>query len=258
MATPEELHDFYAVVPAGGAGTRLWPLSRQGRPKFLLDLLGHGESLLSTTWQRLLPLSGPHRVLVVTGHDHAPAVATDLPQLAPQNLLVEPSPRDSMAAIGLAAAVLHERHGEVLIGSFAADHHVRRPDAFAAAIRQAAVAARAGYLVTVGIEADRPATGFGYIRTGDSLHLDDAPEVRLARGFTEKPDAETAQEYLRSGEYRWNAGMFVATTSLLLDRLAQLLPALHDGLRTIARQWDGPGRAATVARVWPEIGRAHV
>ena len=258
MGVPEELGDFFAVVPAGGAGTRLWPLSRQGRPKFLLDLAGEGSSLLAMTWQRLVPLTSPERITVVTGQAHAEAVRAELPQLQAANLLVEPTPRDSMAAIGLAAAVLHERHGNVLLGSFAADHLIRRPNAFHTAIRHACLAARQGYLVTIGIEAHRPATGFGYIRTGAPLQLAQAPQVHLASEFTEKPDAETAAAYLASGQYRWNAGMFVATTKFLLDRLAELLPALHDGLRDIARAWDGAHRNAVVERVWPGLHRIAI
>lgn len=258
MSPAAALEDFYAVVPAGGAGTRLWPLSRAARPKFLLDLTDEGRTLVQGTWQRLEPLAGAERILLVTGGEHAAAVTEQLPGLAAHNLLVEPSGRESMAAIGLAAAVLHERHGDVVLGSFAADHVVREQAAFHEAVSQATVAARAGYLVTIGIEADRPATAYGYVRAGAALGLPDAPAVRVAAGFTEKPDAVTAGAYLATGEYRWNAGMFVATTRVLLDHLAELLPRLHDGLRTIAAAWDTAARDEVVAAVWHGLQRIAI
>src|SRR3954447_27047562 len=146
---------FHAVVPAGGAGTRLWPLSRAGHPKFLLDLTGSGRTLLQATVDRLSPLT--EGLLVVTGVRHADAVVAQLPELAAGQVLAEPSPRDSMAAIGLAAAVLLERHGEdVVLGSFAADHVISGTAAFEQTVREGVVAARAGYVVTIGIGASEP------------------------------------------------------------------------------------------------------
>ncbi|MBC7638243.1 MAG: mannose-1-phosphate guanylyltransferase, partial [Rhodoferax sp.] len=153
---------FYAVVPAGGAGTRLWPLSRAGHPKFLHDLTGTGATLLQSTWQRLAPLADA--VLVVTGTSHAAAVARQLPGLAEADLLVEPSPRDSTAAIGLAAALVARRDPDAVIGSFAADHVIGDQAVFAAAVAEAVAVARTGRLVTVGITPTFAATGFGYVR----------------------------------------------------------------------------------------------
>ncbi|MDM7855694.1 mannose-1-phosphate guanylyltransferase [Cellulomonas alba] len=258
-ATPDPIDGFHAVIPAGGAGTRLWPLSRAGRPKFLLDLTGSGRTLLQATVDRLAPLTGDGNVLVVTGERHAEAVAEQLPGLGGANVLAEPSPRDSMAAIGLAAAVLLERHGDdVVLGSFAADHVIAGAEAFQRAVREAVVAARAGYVVTIGIAATGPSTAFGYVRAGAGLDLADAPSVRLAAGFTEKPDAETAAAYLATGEYRWNAGMFVVRAAVLLDHLRAQLPALHDGLREIAAAWDAPARDEVLARVWPGLTRIAI
>ncbi|QCB94330.1 mannose-1-phosphate guanylyltransferase [Cellulomonas shaoxiangyii] len=250
---------FHAVVPAGGAGTRLWPLSRAGRPKFLLDLTGSGRTLLQATVDRLLPLTGPGNVLVVTGTRHAAAVAEQLPGLGPDNVLAEPSPRDSMAAIGLAAAVLLERHGaDVVLGSFAADHVITGTEVFEATVREAVEAARAGYVVTVGIEATEPSTAFGYVRGGAPLGVAGAPSARHVAGFAEKPDAQTAAAYLATGEYSWNGGMFVVRAAVLLDHLAAQLPALHDGLRRIAAAWDTPERDARLADTWPGLTKIAI
>ncbi len=250
---------LHAVVPAGGAGTRLWPLSRAGSPKFLHDLTGSGRTLLQATVDRLVPLTGPAGVLVVTGARHAAAVAGQLPELGAGQVLAEPSPRDSMAAIGLAAAVLLHRHGaDVVVGSFAADQVVEDGDAFPTAVAEAVEAARAGYVVTVGIAATGPSTAYGYVRSGPPLGVPGAPSARLAAGFTEKPDAATAAAYLATGEYRWNAGMFVVRARVLLDHLAAQLPTLADGLAQIGAAWDTPAREEALARIWPGLTRIAI
>jgi len=222
---------FWAVVPAGGAGTRLWPLSRAGHPKFLLDLTGSGRSLLQTTVDRLEPLAA-ERVVVVTGAAHAEAVRAQLPGLGPSQVLAEPSPRDSMAAIGWAAAVVERLDPDAVIGSFAADHVIPDQGAFEAVIREAAAVAHDGHLVTIGVEPTWPATGFGYIHAGEALP--GAATALRAVEFVEKPDAERAARYVESGDLRWNAGMFVVRAATLLDLLGQWHPDLAAGLRAIA------------------------
>jgi len=259
-AQPRPIDGFHAVVPAGGAGTRLWPLSRQGAPKFLHDLTGTGRTLLQGTVDRLLPLTGRDGVLVVTGVRHAEAVAAQLPELGPGQVVAEPSPRDSMAAIGLAAAILAERHGpDVVLGSFAADHVIDDLAGFWSAVTEGVAAARAGYVVTIGITATEPSTAFGYIRAADPLGAEGAPRARHVAGFTEKPDAETAAGYLATGDYWWNAGMFLVRAGVLLDHLAEQLPPLAAGLRSIAAAWDDPEqREAVLAATWPGLTKIAI
>lgn len=252
------IDDFYAVIPAGGAGTRLWPLSRAGQPKFLHDLTGSGRSLIQATFDRVARLADHDGVLVVTGESHASAIVDQLPTLSRGGVLTEPSPRDSMAAIGLAAAVLHRRHGDVVFGSFAADHVITDLTGFDAAIREAVTAAREGWVVTVGISATRPSTAFGYIHAGESLNIERAPSVRAVANFTEKPDAATARTYLSTGEYRWNAGMFIARVTVLLDHLRNQRPALYQGLMEIADAWDTDQQDAVVAQVWPKLEKIAI
>ncbi|MEG3615628.1 mannose-1-phosphate guanylyltransferase [Isoptericola haloaureus] len=249
---------FRAVIPAGGSGTRLWPVSRAGAPKFLHDLSGSGRSLLQGTADRLAPLAGPDGIVVVTGTRHADAVRDQLPELGADQVLAEPSPRDSMAAIGLAAAVLEQRHGVVVLGSFAADQVISGTREFERSVREAVEAARAGYVTTVGIAASRPSTAFGYVHGADPLGIAGAPSAVHVSGFTEKPDAETARAYLASGEYRWNAGIFVAATDVLLGHLAEQRPALHDGLRRIAAAWDTSDRDRVLAETWPGLERIAI
>ncbi|GAA5158293.1 mannose-1-phosphate guanylyltransferase [Ornithinimicrobium tianjinense] len=223
--------DLTAVIPAGGSGTRLWPLSRAGSPKFLHDLTGSGRTLLQATVDRLRPLVGD-RVMVVTGRRHADAVRAQVPEL--RDLLVEPSARDSMPAIGLAAAVLERRDPQAVLASFAADHVIGDLDVFHDRVGQAVRAAREGWLVTLGISPTHPATGFGYIRVGPRLQTADSPDSHHVRAFVEKPDAERARTYLESGDYLWNAGMFVVRATVLLELLDQQHPRMVEVLREIA------------------------
>jgi mannose-1-phosphate guanylyltransferase len=246
--------DFSAVVPAGGSGTRLWPLSLPERPKFLHDLRGTGVSLLQDTVARLAPVAT--RTMVVTGVSHAEAVREQLPALGDDDVVAEPSPRDSMAAIALAAGILEHRHGAHVFGSFAADHVILRPDELTRAIRIAIEAAEAGAVVTIGIEPLYPATGFGWILRGEPLA--DVEGAFRAEAFVEKPDIETAQAYLDGGRHYWNAGMFVTRTDVLLGHLARLQPVLHDGVRALAAAWDGPDRGAVLDSVWPTLTRIAI
>ncbi|HEY5230669.1 MAG TPA: sugar phosphate nucleotidyltransferase, partial [Galbitalea sp.] len=165
--TAQGLEHFYSVIPAGGVGSRLWPLSRADAPKFLHDLTGSGHTLLRDTWDRLVPLSGADRIMVVTGRAHRAAVEAQLPELIDRNVVLESEPRDSSAAIGLAAAILVKREPDVIIGSFAADHVIGKLDRFNAAVTEAVAVAEAGFIALIGITPSEPATGFGYIHFGE-------------------------------------------------------------------------------------------
>lgn len=245
------LESFHAVIPAGGAGTRLWPLSRASRPKFLLDLTGSGRSLLQDTWDRLRTLVPADQIHVVTGPTHAPLVQEQLPDLT--GLFVEPSPRDSMPAIGLAAAVIGHRHPGAIVGSFAADHVVSDVDVFGASVREAVAVAETGLITTIGIDPRSASTAFGYIEAGEPLDVPDAPSARAVSRFVEKPDQATAGQYVRSGSFSWNAGMFVSRTDMLLGHLARLQPHLHAGLDRLALVWDTPGRPTELESTWPTL-----
>lgn len=245
---------FYAVVPAGGSGTRLWPLSRAGNPKFLHPLTGTAESLLQATVARLAPLASAEQTYVVTGASHAASVARQLPALPEENILVEPSPRDSCAAIALAAAVIARRHPGAVMGSFAADHLVRDGETFTAAVRQAIAGAERGLLMTVGITPTRPETGYGYLRCGGRV---DGPVVTVAE-FTEKPEHDVAVSYVESGEYLWNASIFVWRVDVFLAELARQQPEMHAGVLRIAEAWDDRDRDAVLGEVWPTLPKISV
>jgi mannose-1-phosphate guanylyltransferase len=247
---------FHAIIPAGGAGTRLWPLSRSSRPKFLLDLTGSGRSLLQQTWDRLVTLVPPDNIHVVTGAAHAPHIHEQLPELT--NIYVEPAPRDSMPAIGLAAAVIEQRSPGAVVGSFAADQTIADTDGFAAAVREAVAVAETKAICTVGVTPRGPSTAFGYIEAAGPLGVADAPSGRAVARFVEKPDAETAATYVAGGKHFWNAGMFVTRSDVLLAHLERLQPALHAGLSRIAEGWDSDTRDATLQEVWPSLTKIAI
>lgn len=248
---------FYPFIPAGGVGSRLWPLSRADAPKFLLDLTGSGSSLLRSTYNRLEPLSADG-VMVVTGRAHAAAVREQLPECSEDDLVLEPSPKDSGAAIGLAAAILGARDPEAIVGSFAADHVVEPTEEFHRAVLEAVEAAAAGKIVTIGITPSTPSTGFGYIKATEPLGVAGAPSALTVEEFVEKPDEDTAREYVRSGDYTWNAGMFVAPAALLLSHLEKNQPELHAGIMEIAAAWDTDERDAVMDRVWPTLPKIAI
>lgn len=251
MRSDEAIPDFWSVVPAGGSGTRLWPLSRRSAPKFLQDLTGSGRSLLQDTAARLTPLS-QDRLVVVTGVLHAEAVREQLPDLTEDRLLVEPSPRDSMPAIALAAATIERRDPEAVLGSFAADHVIGEQERFRACVREAAQVARTGALVTLGIRPTYASTGFGYIEVGGPWRVPGAPSAHRVDMFVEKPDRATAERFLAGDRHRWNAGIFVVRAATLLDMLAAWHPDLVEGARLIAAE---PRR---MQDVWPSLTKIAI
>lgn len=255
---PNSLDRFYSIIPAGGIGSRLWPLSRSDAPKFLHDLTGSGKTLLRATWERLEPLSGADRIMVVTGRAHRAAVEAQLPELIDRNVVLESEPKDSTAAIGLAAAILQQREPDVIVGSFAADHVIGDVRGFHRAVTEAVVAADAGYIATIGITPTEPAVGFGYIHCNGNLEIPGAPGTVGADRFVEKPTLEVAKQYLADGNYLWNAGMFISRADRLLEQLGESQPELLAGLMELAEAWDTDRRGAVVDRVWPGLEKIAI
>lgn len=249
---------FWVVIPAGGSGTRLWPLSRATRPKFLLPLTGE-RSLLQQTMDRLRPLASPERTVVVCGPAHAPAIIRQLPDVPETNLLVEPSPKGSGPAIGLAAALIARQDPRAVMGSFAADHDVTHPDRFVAAVKTAIAAANEGFLCTIGLTPTRPETGYGYIeRSDDVIVTNGTGTAYRAVCFVEKPDLTRATEYVASGRFLWNASMFIWRVETLLTEMRRLMPELYAGLMRICDVWDAPNRDQVVAEVWSGLADATI
>lgn len=245
----------HGVIMAGGSGTRLWPLSRNARPKQLLRLFG-GKSLLRTAYERLATVLPPERIHVITAASHLPQIAEELPELPGGNLYGEPEGRDTAAAVGLAAAILNSRDPESVMGIFTADHIIEPIDRFGDAVRTAfrVATANADALVTIGVTVGGPETAFGYVKRGKPLE----GGVFEVAAFAEKPDIEHARRYAASGDYFWNSGMFAWRTATILEQLRDKLPATHDGVKTIAASWDAPDRDEKLSTVYPTFQRISI
>lgn len=243
---------MYGVILAGGSGTRLWPLSRKKTPKQLLTLWpGMGRTMLQETFSRLLLLIPAERILVVVAEIHEKEVAKQLPGLPPENLIVEPVGKGSASAMGLAAINLqHRGAGEEVMICLAADHFIRDPEKFRGYLLSAAEVAQQGYLVSLGVPPTRPETGYGYIQRGESLGVFSQNQAFRVQRFMEKPNAETAQSFLDSGEYYWNSSIFIWQVPRILNEIEQLLPDLNASLQKIAVALGTPREEQVVLENW--------
>ena len=244
---------LYCVIIAGGSGTRLWPLSRDSRPKQMLDF-GTGASLLQQAGDRLSPLIPPERTLVVTRRDYLPLVAEQLPALPAENLLGEPEGRNTAPALGWAAEILARRDPDAVMAVVTADHVIRPKETLQAAVARAAslLEREPWALVTFGVKPRSPETGFGYLHLGDRL-AGEGPAAHKLLGFREKPDLATAQAYVAGGRHLWNSGMFCWRADTLRNRLAECAPELAAGLRSLLdRRPDDPALAREYAQL-PKI-----
>jgi mannose-1-phosphate guanylyltransferase len=233
----------YAVIMAGGSGTRFWPLSRASRPKQLLPLGTSDISLLRATVERIRGLIPAERTLIVTSERLAERVRAELPELPAANILAEPIGRNTAPCVGWAAAVVARTAPDAVLAVLPADHHIGDEKTFIEVLSRAIEAARGGDMVTVGIRPNRPETGYGYIEVGEEI----TPFVNRARRFVEKPDELRAQQFLASGKFLWNSGMFFFRADELLSAVRACLP----GLSTVLAQYDAAaleGREQEVVR----------
>lgn len=244
------------VILAGGSGTRLWPMSRDDRPKQVLPLAA-GHSLLRVAYNRLLGLVAPENIYVCTVGAYTDVVRKELPELGEHNIIGEPARRDTANAVGLASAVVARNDPDAVVAFVGSDHLISPEDEFRAAIEHGfeVVEARSRSLVTFGIEPTHPHTGLGYIERGAPIEGTSAYAVDR---FREKPDRETAEEYLATGRFWWNSGMFVWQASTVLNVLDTLLPESAARLREVAAVWDTPEREATLAEIYPNLRKISV
>jgi mannose-1-phosphate guanylyltransferase len=247
----------YAVIMAGGAGTRLWPMSRTGRPKQLLPFI-NGKSLLSLAAGRLRELIAPTCVYVCTGEAYTQAVLEDLCVLPLQQILGEPVGRDTANAVAFSAAILHKHDPSSSMAILTADHIIEPVDVFQNALRTAfeMVERHPEYLVTFGITPTYPATGYGYVQRGEAMA--DFPMVHKVVAFREKPKEEVARHYLASGQYAWNSGMFVWKTATILRQMQEHLPAAYEGVMKIAEAWDTARQREVLHAVYPTLPKISI
>jgi mannose-1-phosphate guanylyltransferase len=242
----------FVAILAGGSGTRLWPLSRADWPKQLLALLGD-RSLVQATVDRVAPLVGPERTLVVTEASHADQLREQLPELPAENILVEPTRRGTAAAVGLGAVTIAARDPGATMASLHSDAAVVDGDEFRACLTASFELAESDdWLVTMGVRPTSPHTGMGYIEVVPEIGTYNGRVAHEALRFVEKPSRETAERFIEQG-FVWNPGMFVWRTSVVLQEFARWLPAISAGLREIGDAIATPGAMETLRSVYPRI-----
>lgn len=251
------MENFYALIMAGGGGTRLWPLSRKGRPKQSLPLVDD-ESMFATSVRRLVPLFGIERIFVVTGASMVADMRADVPELPAENFIVEPFGQDSGPAAALGTTHILAQDPDAVIAVLTADHHIADADGFLQALRAAYRTATRGYIVTLGISPSFPSTGFGYIERGDFIDTVEALKVYRSLRFTEKPDQETAIQFLTSGRFSWNSGMFIWKARQAMREFERQHPAMSKLFDQVAQVYGTPDYRPTIERVWPDMKRLSV
>lgn len=252
------MENAYALIMAGGAGTRLWPLSRQARPKPLIPLVEPDRSMFQIAVERLHPLFPPERVLVVASGELTPQLQAQAPQLPLENFIVEPAGRDTAPAVGLGAIHVRHRHPDAVMAVLTADHYIADEATFRRVLGVACQAASQGGIVTLGIKPGFPSTGFGYIERGPLAQTVDGVEVYALKQFREKPDEQTAAGYVASGEFSWNSGMFIWQASRVLAEFARHAPDTHDALAAIAAEIGQPAYQERLSAVWPTVRKTSV
>jgi mannose-1-phosphate guanylyltransferase len=246
--------NFYPVILAGGRGTRFWPLSRKKRAKQLLALDGK-QTMIQQTVARLLPLAPAKKFWIITNDDLQPAIAKQVPKVPKTQILAEPAARNTAPAIGLAAFLLLRENPDAVIGMFPSDHVIADEKRYRETLERGIEVASAGpNIVVLGIRPNRAETGYGYIEAGE-LFQGDALRVRR---FTEKPNAETATEFVAAGNYFWNSGMFLWSAQTLADALKEHLPKTAALLEEIAASYGTRKFAATFKRLYPKCENISV
>jgi mannose-1-phosphate guanylyltransferase len=239
----------YAVIMAGGGGTRLWPLSRKNRPKQMLKLFGE-KTLYQMAVDRLLPIIPAEAIFVVTVEDQAEGLKDQAPQIPEDHFILEPMPRGTASVVGIAATLLHEQDPDSIMAVVTADHYIGNVEQFQGVLKSACEVARRGGLVTLGIKPTYAATGYGYIHQGRQIAEVYGHPVFEVQAFVEKPSQEIAESYFSSGEYVWNSGMFIWKTSRILDEIARQMPKLFDGLERIRSRIGESDYSEVFKNVW--------
>jgi len=242
----------YAVIMAGGGGTRLWPISRKEKPKQLLPLIGQ-ETLFQSTVHRLENLFLSEHILVVTVEEQAREMRLQAPEIPEENYIIEPTPRGTASVVGLAAAVLHKRDASAKMAVLPSDHFIRNRDLFHYLLKAAFDVADNGYLVTLGITPNQPSTAYGYIQQGESLDGQYKYPTYKVKRFIEKPDEQAAQQLLRTGDHSWNSGMFIWRADAILSEIKKQMPLLSGALKLISSAWETNKQNAVLLEHWPNL-----
>jgi len=247
---------YYAVIMAGGSGTRLWPLSRRYYPKQALKLVGE-RTMFQYAVERIRPIFPPERIVVVTLAKHTPILMEQVPELPRENFILEPEGRGTAPAIGLAAIHLIKQDPDARMVILTADHFIKESKRFCEVLTAAEKVAD-GRLVTLGIQPSTPSTGFGYIHQGALAGEENGFPFYVVERFTEKPDLATARKMVDSGEYSWNSGMFVWQAKRILNEFKQQMPDFYTHLMEVKAALETPEYGNVIDRVWPQVRKETI
>jgi len=230
---------MYIVLMAGGIGSRFWPRSRFFKPKQFLNILGD-QSMLQMTYNRIKDLTSPEKILVVTNKEFTKSVKEQLPEIPGKNIIGEPFGRNTAPCIGLACSIMQKRgaENEVMV-VLPSDHLIQDEDKFCDVLHSAVSFSESNeYLLTIGITPKNPETGYGYIQRNDTVLYHNGKPIYKVKTFAEKPNLETAERFIKSGDFFWNSGMFVWNLKTILEEFEKYLPDLHEGIHAMAKTID--------------------
>jgi mannose-1-phosphate guanylyltransferase len=248
---------YYAVIMAGGSGTRLWPLSRQHRPKQALTLIGN-KTMFQYAVERIRPVFPLERILVITREEYASILSSQVPDLPAENFILEPEGRGTAPAIGLASIHLQQRDPDATMAILTADHFITETEQFCRILSTAEQIAADGTLVTLGILPSSASTGFGYIQHGSMFREKNGFRLYTVQRFVEKPDLTAAQKMVASGKVSWNSGMFICQVDRMMAEFERQMPDLYTRLMEIKNSIGQPGYRATLDNNWPLITKQTI
>lgn len=256
MATMQASEHAYAVILAGGGGTRLWPKSRKKTPKHLLILFDN-ESMLQTTYRRILPLIPKERVFVITLEKYVDDVLNQIPDLPRNNIIAEPQSKNTALAMGVASTYIYKQDEDAVVINLAADQVIDDEDRFLKTAQLALeVASNPEYIVAIGIRPTFPHTGVGYMKIGKEL--DERKLVFESRGFKEKPDLVTAQSFLASGQYLWNANLYCWSAKAISQAFEIYAPTTHDLLAQLLSSIGTKDEEITLEKIYEEAENVQI
>ncbi|MEM9951921.1 MAG: sugar phosphate nucleotidyltransferase [Chloroflexota bacterium] len=251
------MQNFVALILAGGGGSRLWPMSRDEKPKQMLPLVNK-HSMFKVSVERLAPLFTPDRIYISTGSAYVDGLRAECPEIPEENFIPEPSRRNNAAAVALAITIIEKRHPDAIVAMLTADHHIGKIEHFRTVLETSAKLANEGKIVTLGITPTVASTGFGYIEQGEHLGTENSLDYYKSKRFTEKPDVVRASQFVASGKYSWNSGMFIWQASKAMAEFKRQQGEMYNLFIQLQATVDTPDYQQTLISIWEQTPKISI